>query len=334
MAWPNFYPRWWKTRSSNRWQHRLKREHPTCTERQWLTKECGWKGGDSGNLAEEDLASEMEKNCLTPAGLLMEGHIARNQGSSMPARPVHPKDNSQNCLLSAEASGCFAAFGHRASGPRSRIGVYHLPHLGSASARSWAMPPKPRTLCLWIPHTTSLRGQIAKGGNPVETTRPADPGQFRSIVERGAKLRGRFHGSPRLSVFPKEPAIAMLDNQSGGSDTSLRRRRGASRSSQVFRGRGQPPFPAGFRRFLSSPAACLRLRHTTEQVSFGLFALLLLSAFLDSVVLHLVLTTRVNGRNGTLLEIPRQFRGAAARRRFALKAVAGEIKKTFTGWSP
>ena len=35
-------------RSLTRWQHRLQREHPTCTE--WmksLSPECGWKGGDS-----------------------------------------------------------------------------------------------------------------------------------------------------------------------------------------------------------------------------------------------------------------------------------------------
>jgi len=25
----------------------MKREHPTCTERQSLVEECGWKGGDS-----------------------------------------------------------------------------------------------------------------------------------------------------------------------------------------------------------------------------------------------------------------------------------------------
>jgi hypothetical protein len=30
----------------------LKREHPTCTERQSLTKECGWKDGDRGGLAQ------------------------------------------------------------------------------------------------------------------------------------------------------------------------------------------------------------------------------------------------------------------------------------------
>jgi hypothetical protein len=30
----------------------MNREHPTCTERQSLNKECGWKGGDRGGLAE------------------------------------------------------------------------------------------------------------------------------------------------------------------------------------------------------------------------------------------------------------------------------------------
>ncbi len=38
-------------RSTIRWQHRLKREHPTCTERKIAPRECGWKGGDSGGSA-------------------------------------------------------------------------------------------------------------------------------------------------------------------------------------------------------------------------------------------------------------------------------------------
>src|ERR1700680_3092386 len=46
-------------RSTNRWQHRLKREHPTCTERESLNEECGWKGGDSGDSAQR------EKTCPT-----------------------------------------------------------------------------------------------------------------------------------------------------------------------------------------------------------------------------------------------------------------------------
>ena len=49
IAWPTFHSQEWDRRSTNRWQHRLKREHPTCTERiKSLIEECGWKGGDSG----------------------------------------------------------------------------------------------------------------------------------------------------------------------------------------------------------------------------------------------------------------------------------------------
>jgi len=33
IAWPNFYLLRWNGRSIIRWQHRLKREHPTGTER-------------------------------------------------------------------------------------------------------------------------------------------------------------------------------------------------------------------------------------------------------------------------------------------------------------
>src|SRR5258705_12873861 len=32
-AWPNFHSQEWNGRSTIRWQHRLKREHPTCTRR-------------------------------------------------------------------------------------------------------------------------------------------------------------------------------------------------------------------------------------------------------------------------------------------------------------
>src|SRR5271157_3446236 len=62
-------------RSTIRWQHRLKREHPTCTERtKSLTEECGWKGGDSRRLGgRKNLVDEKQKTHLTPTGLLMEG---------------------------------------------------------------------------------------------------------------------------------------------------------------------------------------------------------------------------------------------------------------------
>ena len=73
-AWPDF-PRKRKQRSTIRWQHRLKREHPTCTERKPLNKECGWKGGDSSNSAgRKNIVQRKNKRThLTPTGLLMEG---------------------------------------------------------------------------------------------------------------------------------------------------------------------------------------------------------------------------------------------------------------------
>jgi hypothetical protein len=70
-------------RSINRWQHRLKREHPTCTERsKALIQECGWKGGDSGDSAgKKQRGQQIPKRIpLTPTGLLMEGDYT-NYGS-------------------------------------------------------------------------------------------------------------------------------------------------------------------------------------------------------------------------------------------------------------
>ena len=82
-AWPDF-PRKRKQRSTIRWQHRLKREHPTCTERKPLNKECGWKGGDSGNSAgRKNIVQRKNKRThLTPTGLLMEGVSAQNPSMS------------------------------------------------------------------------------------------------------------------------------------------------------------------------------------------------------------------------------------------------------------
>jgi hypothetical protein len=75
MAWPSFcFDE--KCRSLIRWQHRLQREHPTCTERKSLNEECGWKGGGSGSSAERKNLVQREKQKtidLTPTGLLMEG---------------------------------------------------------------------------------------------------------------------------------------------------------------------------------------------------------------------------------------------------------------------
>jgi hypothetical protein len=69
-------------------QHLLNRVDPTCTERQSLNKECGWKGGDRSGLAEgQELTERKKKNKniltrkknrkthLTHTGLLMEGLV-------------------------------------------------------------------------------------------------------------------------------------------------------------------------------------------------------------------------------------------------------------------
>src|SRR6266849_3612804 len=66
-------------RSIIRWQHRLNREHPTCTERtKALIEECGWKGGDSGDSAGKKQCDQHvpKRIPLTPTGLLMEGDFA------------------------------------------------------------------------------------------------------------------------------------------------------------------------------------------------------------------------------------------------------------------
>src|SRR6478672_2975535 len=70
-------------RSIIRWQHRLKREHPTCTERtKALIQECGWKGGDSDDSAGKQQCDQQipKRIPLTPIGLLMEGDYTHGVG--------------------------------------------------------------------------------------------------------------------------------------------------------------------------------------------------------------------------------------------------------------
>jgi hypothetical protein len=57
----------------------MNREHPTCTERKPLNKECGWKGGDIGGLAEREKREkimERAKKLLTGIGLLPRKSLA------------------------------------------------------------------------------------------------------------------------------------------------------------------------------------------------------------------------------------------------------------------
>ena len=68
-------------RSLIRWQHRLKRERPTCTERNDRSSKVQmeawrqWRAGEKKKLVEHN-----EKRIdLTPTGLLMEGDFTQNQ---------------------------------------------------------------------------------------------------------------------------------------------------------------------------------------------------------------------------------------------------------------
>jgi len=71
----------------------LKREHPTGTERQSLTKECGWKDGDRGGPAQtQNPLVRKRKTDLTLTGLLMKG-------------PILNGTTTKNTLVQIEASG-------------------------------------------------------------------------------------------------------------------------------------------------------------------------------------------------------------------------------------
>src|SRR5258708_13482556 len=88
MAWPTFILEM-EERSTNRWQHRLKREHPTCTERNnSLIKKSGWKGVDSGTRQEKNLVQRKNKRThLPPTALLMKHHYTQHAGP-MPTHPL------------------------------------------------------------------------------------------------------------------------------------------------------------------------------------------------------------------------------------------------------
>jgi hypothetical protein len=59
------FPKEWNGRSIIRWQHRLKRETPNLHRARIALKECGWKGGDSGGSAGEQLCrTKKRKNPL------------------------------------------------------------------------------------------------------------------------------------------------------------------------------------------------------------------------------------------------------------------------------
>jgi len=69
-------------RSIIRSQHLLYRGRPTGSERQTLSKDCGWKDGDRGGSVNEVRIhrERKSKTVLTQAGLLMEGVSVESVG--------------------------------------------------------------------------------------------------------------------------------------------------------------------------------------------------------------------------------------------------------------
>ena len=68
-----------KRRSKIRWQHRLKRERPTCTERTDRSSRVrmeAWRQRPAGK--KQKRGPQNEKLHLTPTGLLMEGDFTHN----------------------------------------------------------------------------------------------------------------------------------------------------------------------------------------------------------------------------------------------------------------
>src|SRR5579864_6339858 len=55
MAWPNFHLTDGRRGRLTGGSTGCKRERPTCTERKAAHRECGWKDGDSGDSAGENL---------------------------------------------------------------------------------------------------------------------------------------------------------------------------------------------------------------------------------------------------------------------------------------
>src|ERR1700730_13117881 len=77
-------------RSIIRSQHLLNRVHPTCTERQSLNKECGWKGGDRSGLAQGQELTERKRRTKTS---LQEEKEKKQKNTLDSYRPSHGRTN-------------------------------------------------------------------------------------------------------------------------------------------------------------------------------------------------------------------------------------------------
>jgi hypothetical protein len=87
----------WGTTRAGCWESLTADEvRPTCTQRNSLTKECGWKDGDRDGPARTQCIhrQEEEKTHLTHTGLLMEGLEHLNYlGIQRNTRKLNPRDN-------------------------------------------------------------------------------------------------------------------------------------------------------------------------------------------------------------------------------------------------
>jgi hypothetical protein len=78
MAWPRFHSEEQNHRAPIRWQHRLYRERPTCTERNdsLLESADGSMATVVHSAGETNYVQPSQRRIdLTPTGLLMEGHF-------------------------------------------------------------------------------------------------------------------------------------------------------------------------------------------------------------------------------------------------------------------
>jgi hypothetical protein len=73
-----------EARSKIRWQHRLNREHPTCTERKSLLESADGRVATVATRREKNLVQRNNNGTyLTPTGLLMEGDYTQNPRSGV-----------------------------------------------------------------------------------------------------------------------------------------------------------------------------------------------------------------------------------------------------------
>src|SRR5450755_53050 len=103
MAWPNFH-REMEERSTNRWQHRLKREHPTCTERSNRSRRVrmeGWRQHCAKGLwaavSVGKRKSSAWRSTFLPSGMVAERsspsmvrYAAQNAPLTAPGRSANP----------------------------------------------------------------------------------------------------------------------------------------------------------------------------------------------------------------------------------------------------